>query len=406
MTIPARVAATLLVLVALALRLPPALHPDPPQSDAADYQRLALGLRNGRGYVDQAGNPTAFRPPLYPAFLALLGGSAQVAAPVQALLGVANVLLLVALGLRLLGSGPAPWIAGALVALDPVHAEASSRLLSETLYGSLLLLVLLALHLGAGMRGIIVAGACCGLGALTRSAGIPLIAIVCAWLAWRHPRRWWAAGAFVAAAALTVSPWILRNSLVLGAPVLTTQGGITLYSSYRPPEGRILGILVQDDAVRRAQARGEVEADRQLTVAAFRLAVSRPAETLRLALLKIAFFWVPIDWEVRQPPGLLDPIFLFALPLAAWGAVRERRLLLPCCVLAGLTVFSAAVYGSPRLRLPYEPLVALLAAVPLAAAWRHPLVWGWAALCAGLGLAGGLAHAWLRSAATVLGLWR
>ena len=405
MTIPTRAAATLLVLLALALRVGPALHPPPPQSDAADYQRLAVGMLDGRGYVDPAGNPTAFRPPLYAAFLALLGGSEQVAAPVQALLGAANVLLLVALGLRLLGSGPAPWIAGALLALDPVQAEASSRLLSETLYGSLVLLALLALHLVAGMRGVVLAGACCGLAALTRSAGLPLIAIVCAWLAWRHPRRWRAAGVFVAAAALTLSPWILRNALVLGAPVLTTQGGITLYSSYRPPEGKIFGVLVQDDEVRRAQARGEVEADRQLTAAALRLAVSRPAETLRLALLKIAFFWVPIDWEVRQPPGRLDPVFLFALPFAAWGAIRERRLLLPFCILAGLTVFSAAVYGSPRLRLPYEPLVALLAAAPLAAAWRHPVVLAWAVLCGGLGLAGGLAHAWLRRAAELLGLW-
>ncbi len=235
--------------------------------------------------------------------------------------------------------------------------------------------------------------------------GLPLIAIVGAWLAWRHPLRWRAAGAFVAAAALTLSPWILRNALVLGAPVLTTQGGITLYSSYRPPDGKILGVLVQDDEVRSAQARGEVEADRQLTATAFRLAVSRPAETLRLALLKVAFFWVPIDWEVRQPPGRLDPVFLFALPFAVWGAVRERRLLLPCCILAGVTVFSAAVYGSPRLRLPYEPLVALLAAVPLAAAWRHPVVLAWAAACGGLGLAGALAHSWLRGAASLLGLW-
>ena len=247
--------------------------------------------------------------------------------------------------------------------------------------------------------------ACFGLAALTRSAGLPLLAIVCAWLAWRHPLRWRAAGAFVAAAALTVSPWIVRNFVVLGAPVLTTQGGITLYSSYRPPEGKILGVLVQDEEVRRAQARGEVEGDRQLTAAAFRLAVSRPLETLRLALLKVAFFWVPIDWEVRQPPGRLDPVFLFALPFAAWGAVRERRLRLPCFLLAGLTVFSAVAYGSPRLRLPYEPLVHLLAAAPLAVVWRHPVVLAWAAICAGLAFAGGLAHAWLRRTAEVLGLW-
>jgi hypothetical protein len=114
---------------------------------------------------------------------------------------------------------------------------------------------------------------------------------------------------------------------------------------------------------------------------------------------------VPIDWEVREPAGRLDPVFLFALPLAVWGATRERRLLLLCFILAGLTVFSALVYGSPRLRLPYDPLVFLLAASPLAGAWRHPLLLAWAVLCGGLGFAGGLAHSWLRGAAKLLGIW-
>jgi hypothetical protein len=400
-----RVAAVLLVLLALALRLPPALHPVAPESDAADYQRLALALREGRGFVDEAGHPTAFRPPLYPAFLALVGGSVRAAVFVQVVLGALNVVLLVAVGLRLLGPGAAAWMAGALLAVDPVHAAASSRLLSETLYQSLILLALLMLPAEGERRRLVAGGVFCGLATLTRAAGLPLIVILCVWLALRHASRWRAAAAFGAAAMFTLGPWVLRNTLVIGAPVLTTQGGITLYSSYRPPEGRILGVLVQDDEVRRAQERGEVEADRQLTAVAWRLAVSRPAETLRLALLKVAFFWLPFDWEVQQL-GLLSPVFLFAVPLACWGAWRERRrLLLPCLVLAGLTLFSAAVYGSPRLRLPYEPLVYLLAAAPLEGAWRHPLAVAWAALCGGLGLAGDLPRQWLRGAAALTGLW-
>jgi hypothetical protein len=38
--------------------------------DALDYDRLAHSLVDGRGYVNARGEPSSFRPPLYPAFVA------------------------------------------------------------------------------------------------------------------------------------------------------------------------------------------------------------------------------------------------------------------------------------------------------------------------------------------------
>ena len=227
-----------------------------------------------------------------------------------------------------------------------------------------------------------------------------------------------------------MSPWLLRNAVVLGAPVLSTQGGITLYSSYRPPEGKIFGVLIADDEVRSAQAKGEVAADRQLTRAALRLAAAHPLRTLRLAVLKVAFLWVPIDWETRLRPGSLSPVYLFALPLAIWSLATRRRQFHPVpLLLLAVTVFSAAVYGSPRLRLPYDPLVYALAAGPLVlrshgmdprslfkpggqtgpprppAGIGRPLLWVWAALCLAFGLAGDLPRLAARALARALGWW-
>ena len=171
---------------------------------------------------------------------------------------------------------------------------------------------------------------------------------------------------FLAGAALTAAPWLARNAIVMGSPVLTTQGGITLYSSYRPPQGKVFGTLVHDETVKEAERLGEAEADRRLTRAALRAAADRPLHTMRLSLLKALFFWTPIDWEVLDPPGRPSPVFLFALPLALVAAWRERaRLAVPIVLLAGLTIFSAAVYGSPRLRMPYEFLLDLMAAVTI-----------------------------------------
>lgn len=399
-------AAIALGLAALAVRLPPALAAPAPTSDAADYLRLAEGLRQGRGLVSLAGQPTAFRPPLYPLLLAGLGAQPRTAIAFQVLLGVFNCLLVVWLGRRLLGPGPASWVAGALMAVDPVHAAACARLLSETAFESLFLLTLLAVSSAGGPWRWLGGGICAGLSLLTRAAGVPAVLLVAAWLWGRHSGRARAAVVFLAGAALTAAPWLARNAIVMGSPVLTTQGGITLYSSYRPPQGKVFGTLVHDETVKEAERLGEAEADRRLTRAALRAAADRPLHTMRLSLLKALFFWTPIDWEVLDPPGRPSPVFLFALPLALVAAWRERaRLALPIVLLAGLTIFSAAVYGSPRLRMPYEFLLDLMAAVTITRWPRHPLLWAWAAVCASVWLAGGLAKRALRALAQALGLW-
>src|SRR5207245_4931538 len=364
-----------------------------------------------------------------PLFLALTGPDVRAAAVVQSVLGAANCLLAVALASRWL-TGPAPWLAGLLLAVDPVQAAASSRLLSEVLYQTLFLLSLLALDARRSPRRAVVSGLLAGLSLLARTAALPVFLVLLAVWVRREAPRLQAALLFLAGAALAVSPWLLRNAVVLGAPVLSTQGGITLYSSYRPPEGKIFGVLIADDEVRSAQAKGEVAADRQLTRAALRLAAAHPLRTLRLAVLKVAFLWVPIDWETRLRPGSLSPVYLFALPLAIWSLATRRRQFHPVpLLLLAVTVFSAAVYGSPRLRLPYDPLVYALAAGPLVlrshgmdprslfkpggqtgpprppAGIGRPLLWVWAALCLAFGLAGGLPRLAARALARALGWW-
>jgi len=391
--------------LALAVRLFFALCPPTPEADAADYLRLAQGLRSGAGYVGPLGRPTAFRPPLYPLFLAATGPDVRVAPVLQALLGATNCLLTVALAARMLG-GPAAWIAGALLAVDPVQAAASSRLLSEVLYQTLFLLTLLVLGgertpgraFGAGLLG--------GASLLVRSAAMPVLATLAAVCLRRESPRYKSALLFVAGALLAVSPWLARNAAVMGAPVLSTQGGITLYSSYLPAQGKLFGVLVHDDEVVSAEARGEVAADRQLTRAAMRVALAHPLRTLRLAALKVAFFWVPIDWEIARSPGALSPVYLFALPLAIAAVVAGPRRFHPLpLLLAVLTAFGAIVYGSPRLRLPYDAAIYVLAAERIARLWRRPWLWLWAAVCAALALAGDLPRLAVRSVARALGFW-
>src|SRR2546428_13912428 len=61
----------LVILLAAALRFLVVLVWSPDLSgDALDYDRLARSLAEGRGYVNAMGQPTSWRPPLYPAFVA------------------------------------------------------------------------------------------------------------------------------------------------------------------------------------------------------------------------------------------------------------------------------------------------------------------------------------------------
>jgi hypothetical protein len=66
-------------------------QPETPIADPADYHQIAASLADGHGYVNAAGNPTAWRPPGYPAFLSLIyrisGPSVLAATLVQSLVG-------------------------------------------------------------------------------------------------------------------------------------------------------------------------------------------------------------------------------------------------------------------------------------------------------------------------------
>lgn len=390
-----------LFFIAVLVRIPHVMVPHTNGGDAADYLRLAAEIQKHARYVSEDGSPTAFRPPAYPFYIAVL--QPRWALWGQAILGGLSCILVVLMGRSLALAGPGPWLAGLMLAIDPVSSAAAGRYLSETLFQPLFLASILLL-LGRGWLTACLAGVLGGLAVLTRGAAVPMLAAAIVVTGFRDPRR---ALHYAGAIAVTVLPWLARNHAVMGTPTLSTQGGITLYSSYSPPGGKILGVLVRDPVVMAARQAGEAEADRILTRAAIQKAAATPAETVRLIALKLAFLSVPVDWEVRDPPGRFTPVFAFSLPLGAIGLwVHRRRLSLPIAVLIALCLLAATVYGSPRLRLPFEPLLFLAAGQLLASRppWRHLIV-AWAAFCLGLTVSGDLPLRVLRDTARLLHLW-
>ena len=128
-------------------------------NDVDGYLRLAMNLREQFSYEFYDTGPlTAQRPPLYPLLLVpVVGqGDEQLAAiaGLHVLLGIGTVLLVVQLGQEW-GLGRWRFLAGGLVACDPILLKQSTVLMTETLAAFLAALALLALTAAANRRGLV-----------------------------------------------------------------------------------------------------------------------------------------------------------------------------------------------------------------------------------------------------------
>jgi 4-amino-4-deoxy-L-arabinose transferase-like glycosyltransferase len=337
--------------------------------------------------------PTAFHLPLFPVVLAggsLLGAtSSEVHQAIGCAFGAGTVVALGYVGRRLGGDLCGIAAAGIASVYGPLVVN-DSLMMSESLYGLLLALVLLASlryldEPAAGpavLLGLAIAGA-----ALTRSealAFVPLLAPL--WLV--RPRRLGHAGLTCLVVIVCVAPWAIRNSLTFDEPVLLTTGdgsvlaGANLPSTYR---GDLLGAWdfkglyetetgrrrIRNEAVQSRLWRTEAvdyagdNLDRLPLVMAVR--VMRTWSVYPLTPAAKANFAAVNNHHIRSLEYFVLACFVLVLVLAAAGvhALRGQRLrlwvLLAPAVL--VTVVSALGYGDPRFRQAADvALVALAAA--------------------------------------------
>ncbi len=392
-------------LVALAVRaaLLLALGPGRPLADdERGYAAVAGSLARGEGFgftvqgTDLEGLPferrlAAFRAPLLPAVLAPVhaasGGSPAALRWACVLLGALAAPLAVSLARRA-GSpeGPA-MVAGALVAAWPAHAWLSGQVLSEGLDAALLLA---AADLVLARRPAS-AGATLGLAVLCRPGGIPaamLLAVAAAAVADRG-RRARAAVLCVGVAAAVVLPWVIRNGVVLGRPVLVTSTGVTLLGGncdaalaaphpgkWVPPERAWSGPGRPDAGMYGWSALDEGASDARFRARAAAWVAESPGAAARLAAWKVVRFLDPdtrsekadagrkalAGWLSWGPALLLGVAALGGVGGVPWG-VRGVALAL----LLGHLAAAVVAYGDARARAPVEPaLLALLVAPVLA----------------------------------------
>jgi 4-amino-4-deoxy-L-arabinose transferase-like glycosyltransferase len=211
-----------------------------PVSDYLFYYRGAVNIATGHGF-SMLDHPTAFFPVGYPAFLAAVFSIAGTDVGVMRFANIA--LWMVAAGLAFLlgvrvGGRAVGIVAGLIVACYPEYVIYSGLGASENLMVPLLLLFCVVMAGAPGgrltpKRGL-AAGVVLGLAMLVRSTALPVPILFAGYVVLRDRRALRGAAVMLAVATLVAAPWVARNRVVMGAPVMSTNGGYTLWMGLNP----------------------------------------------------------------------------------------------------------------------------------------------------------------------------
>ncbi len=386
------------------------------------YLGIAEGIRAGHGYSTPGSLPpaaTAFRSPLYPMLLVLTGGSPVGIAGLHVLLAVCMVLATGKAARKLVEDAgrsvslASQFLAGGIVAFDPLLLLYSSQPMTETLC-SCLTAVLLCWLSGSQKRTnqmAIVEGVIWGLCLLARPTyavafglsllgrgilvsevskdPLPIPPRQQGWHAW-FPR--WRVGIVMLVVTLgVVSPWAIRNWMVFGKPIVTTtHGGYTLWLANNPIyyseviegddavwDGKSLGQwqAETDAEMDRLHIQGEVARDRWLSTHAQRFIRDNPWRFVRACLHRAEIFWSIFPGRSADAGVPLPMLWVMAGGYAAlWvggivalGRLRSRERWASAwpalSLILGFFVVHLVYWTDVRMRAPIMPAVAVLLAV-------------------------------------------
>jgi 4-amino-4-deoxy-L-arabinose transferase-like glycosyltransferase len=349
-----------------------------PVGDMQAYDTIALNIATGQGFIDDQ-NFRSFRPPLYPALVALwykiCGHQFVYIALFQVLLSCCALLLLNRLATTLLGQPVARW-AGVLYAVYPDFIVYPSLLLTETLYIFLVLAVFVvslrttrprftAWSIGEGLL--------VGLTVLVKPLFLIIYAASMVWSMVRSPGRrliiFARTGLVLCLALLVVLPWCWRNSRLHHELVfIDTNTGVNAWignhpgatGEYQWPTGHN---PLNDPAL------SEVERDRLGRRMVMQFVCSDAGAFLKLLAGKAIKFFQPVGELIFAfTPGLWQGKLFFLLSTLAYALVAlgglagvlyapRDRTLLPVVYLVSTSALYIVTTVGARYRLPLLPIV-------------------------------------------------
>jgi hypothetical protein len=286
-------------------------------------------------------------------------------------------------------------VAAAVAAVYPLLWLADGSLMSESLYGTLIVAVLLAAYAyldARTVRRVAVLGALIALAALTRGEALLLVPLLGLALVARGRlpgrERLVHLAVLVGAFALVLAPWSIRNATTFASPVLISTNGEGVWvgaNCHQTYYGPIIGLWdfpcygktpPGDEAQqsREYRRRGmrylRDHAGRAPLVLAAR--VGRLYDVFRPAQMRV---YEASEGRPARSERLGVWLFWLLAPLAVAGAWVLGRRRQPLAILlvpvAMVTLTALLTYGSTRFRFAAEPSIVVLAAVAVDALLRR-----------------------------------
>ena len=406
------------LVVALGLRLAVlAIRPDELILDRDAYLGIATGIAEGRGFSSpDSSQPTAFRPPLYPTFL----GAGLICFPPSVVVGGINIitsLLTVWLTARLgrsLNFGPRRFLAALIVAIDPLLVWYTCQPMTEstcTFLATLWLWSIISISPGNLSEFSIkqfLSGLAFGLLVLCRPT-FWLVAVLyvliwmttlrrdhvenCATSFMPFLSRWiWS----LFGTLCIVAPWLIRNWIVFGVPILTTtHGGYTFLLGnnpvfYQEVVEQRWGTVWQQDSLLNGQSEleskieeelgshaSEIQRDRWYSNQARQYILATPRLFAAAVVHRIRSLWniVPqgdatahaVGWTMSAVGWFYSLILTAGLVgLITISYSQDRRNWLPLFVLiASVQLAHFFYWTNTRMRAPLTPAIALFALVAI-----------------------------------------
>lgn len=228
------------ILFKLALRIPTLGEADYWTDGYSFYTVMADNfIRDRRIYLGASANPYyAFRPPMYPLFIAFVryftDNSAVAFVITQSMISTLTIVAVYVIGTTL-GGHRVGFLAAFLYAFHPYPIVHDTALQETALYTSLSTVAIMCLLLALRRSALwlfFISGALLGLTILTRishSLVTCLLCFVTAWLLWRYKAgSWRKVSALVLGAFLIVLPWLIYVNTMTNHWALTSETGFAL----------------------------------------------------------------------------------------------------------------------------------------------------------------------------------
>ncbi len=362
------------------------------------YFEIAQNILLGNRYSMATSSPYVPNPLRTPGYIYFIvgtwvaTGSAVGTALIQTLLACLIPILGMHIARSITKSSRAGIITGTILALDPTLALLSFQLYTETVFLVLFYAWILVMfrYIARPSMALLITGALLlGIATLVKASTQFIPFVVAIGIMWRFGRVEWRTGLmhggiYIAIVGAILTPWIVRNSIVFGAPGLSTQTPYVLYTNFAPAvltvaRGSDFWHEVTTFSTRAERDGGVITFENSGPYVARAIEVIRehPFASFIVAGRSLVTFFTHDGVNtlvVRSgyssndflPIVVLARLFWIALTVtASIGAfvyfLRQRSLLAVFCITLvayfALTSIIAAFGTNPRYRLPVDPIL-------------------------------------------------